>query len=202
MPPKKLAFPDEAIDNMIREIRGVRVILDSDLAALYGVSTKRLNEQFRRNRKRFPEDFVFQLSAKESAASRSQFATGSPQDVDSEAGETNRSQFATGSQKHRDPRLRPYAFTEHGALQAANILNSPDAIRMSVFVIRAFVKMREALQGTPDLARKLVALEKKLTGRLDVHEAAIVGVLQEIMKILNPPPSPPPLPKPRIGFNP
>jgi phage regulator Rha-like protein len=94
----------------------------------------------------------------------------------------------------------PYAFTEYGALMAANILNSPRAVQMSIFVVRAFAKMREALRGTPELARKLAALEKKLTARLDVHEAAIVQVLREVMQILNPPEAPE-SPRPRIGFH-
>jgi hypothetical protein len=85
---------------------------------------------------------------------------------------------------------------------AANILNSARAVQMSIFVVRAFAKMREALRGTRELARKLASLEKKLTGRLDVHEAAIVQVLQEVLQILNPPPPPPEPPKPRIGFTP
>ena len=178
MPETDLAL----IEQRIYTIRGVRVILDSDLAALYGVTTKRLNEQYRRNRKRFPEDFAFQLTAEEANSLRSQFAT---------------------SSSHGGRRYRPYAFTEHGALMAANILNSAQAVQMSIFVVRAFVKMREALRGTPELTRKLVALEKKLTSRLDVHEAAIVQVLQEILQILNP--SPPSLesepPRRRIGFH-
>jgi hypothetical protein len=156
------------------------VILDSDLAALYGVPTKRLNEQYRRNRKRFPEDFAFQLTAEEAKSLRSQIAT---------------------SSSHGGRRYRPYAFTEYGALMAANILNSTRAVHMSIFVVRAFAKMREALRGTPELARKLAALEKKLTARLDVHEAAIVQVLQEIMQILNPPTPPPEPPRRRIGFD-
>jgi hypothetical protein len=168
------------IGHRIYTIRGVRVILDSDLAALYGVRTKRLNEQYRRNRKRFPEDFAFQLTAEEANSLRSQIAT---------------------SSSHGGRRYRPYAFTEHGALMAANILNSSRAVQMSIFVVRAFAKMREALRGTPELARKLAALEKKLTARLDVHEAAIVQVLQEIMQILNPPPPPPEPPRRRIGFH-
>jgi len=94
----------------------------------------------------------------------------------------------------------PYAFTEHGALQAANVLRSKRPVEMSVFVIRAFVKMREALRGTPELARKLTQLEKKLTDRLNIHEAAIMEVLQEVMQILNPPPEPEP-PQHRIGFH-
>ena len=95
----------------------------------------------------------------------------------------------------------PYAFTEYGALMAANILNSARAVQMSIFVVRAFVKMREALRGTPELARRLAALEKKLTARFDVHEAAIVQVLREIMQILNPPPPPPERIRRRIGFH-
>ena len=168
------------IEQRIYTIRGVRVILDSDLAALYGVPTKRLNEQYRRNRKRFPEDFAFQLTVKEANSLRSQFAT---------------------SSSHGGRRYRPYAFTEHGALMAANILNSARAVQMSIFVVRAFAKMREALRGTPELARKLAALEKKLTARLDVHEAAIVQVLREIMQILSPPPPQPEPPRRRIGFH-
>jgi len=104
------------------------------------------------------------------------------------------------SGKHRGAAYRPYAFTEHGVLQAANVLRSKRAVEMSVFVIRAFVKMREALRGTPELARKLAALEKKLTDRLDVHEAAIVEVLQEVLQILNPPSEPEPRQR-RIGFH-
>jgi ORF6N domain len=193
MPSKKLTLPDEAIDKLIREIRGQKVILDSDLAALYGVSTKRLNEQFRRNRSRFPEDFAFQLTAEETGSLRSQIATGSL------SIRRMRSQIATASK--RNIRYRPYVFTEHGALQAANILNSARAVQMSVFVIRAFVKMRETLLGTRELARKLAALEKQLTSRLDSHEAAIVHVLQRVMDVIDPPALPPP-PKPRIGFKP
>jgi len=177
---------------MIRTIRGVRVMLDRDLAKIYGVPTFRFNEAIKRNRHRFPPDFMFQLTREEFDALKSQIAMSKPD---------NSSQFAMSSGKHRGAAYRPYAFTEHGALQAANVLRSPRAVQMSVFVIRAFVKMREALRGTPELARKLAALEKKLTARLDVHEAAIVQVLREVMQILNPPPSPPEPPRRRIGFH-
>ena len=172
----------EQIDGMIRTIRGTRVILDSDLAKIYGVPTFRFNEAIKRNRHRFPEDFMFQLTAEEAAALRSQIAM-----------------LKKGRGQHR--KYRPYAFTEHGALQAANVLRSSRAVKMSVFVIRSFVKMRETLRAAPELARKLAALEKKLTARLDVHEAAIVQVLQEVMQILNPPPTPTPA-RPQIGFTP
>ena len=177
----------EQIDGMIRTIRGVRVTLDRDLARdlakIYGVATKAFNKAVKRNRERFPEDFMFRVTQKEAEALRAA-----------------RSQFVT-LKRGQNIKYLPYAFTEYGALMAANILNSARAVQMSIFVVRAFAKMREALRGTPELARKLAALEKKLTARLDVHEAAIVQVLREVMQILNPPPAPPELPRRRIGFH-
>jgi len=113
----------------------------------------------------------------------------------------NRSQIVTGSQKHRDPRHRPYAFTEHGAIMAANVLNSPQATQMSVFVVRAFVKMRSAFGDSRELGRKLAQLDQELKIRLNIHQAALVDVLQRIMKILDPPPPPPEPPPPEIGFH-
>jgi len=192
----------EQVEPLIHEIRGERVILDSDLARLYGVTTKRLNEQVKRNQERFPSDFMFQLTAKESAALRSQIATGSLQAVERQGSASNRSQIATGSQKHRDPRLRAYAFTEHGAIMAANILNSSRAVQMSVFVVRAFLKMRALLGNKRELAKQLTTLEKELKQRLDIHEAAIVTILQRVMDIIDPPSEPPTPSKPRIGFRP
>lgn len=173
-------MPIEQIGSLIRTIRDQKVLLDADLARIYGVPTKALNQAVRRNISRFPPDFLFQLAQNESLA-------------------LNRSQIVTGSQKHRDPRLRPYAFTEHGAIMAANVLNSPQAVRMSVFIVRAFVQMRELLGSTKELAKQLASLEKKLTSRLDVHEVAIVEVLRRIMDILDPPPLPEP-PRKQIGF--
>jgi hypothetical protein len=108
----------EQVEPLIREIRGEKVILDSDLARLYGVTAKRLNEQVKRNRERFPADFVFQLTAKESAALRSQFATSSPQGVDPKSDARSRSQIAT-LKRGQNIKYRPYAFTEHGAIMAA-----------------------------------------------------------------------------------
>jgi hypothetical protein len=178
---KTLVVSKRQIDSMIRSIRGVRVMLDSDLAAIYGLSISRFNEAVKRNKERFPPDFMFQLTAEENASLRSQFAI-----------------LETGRGRHR--KYRPYAFTEYGALMAANILKSPRAVQMSIFVVRAFAKMRETLLASPDLAKKLALLEKKLTGRLDVHEAAIVKVLQDLMQILNPPPLPPDPPQRKIGF--
>jgi ORF6N domain len=193
MPRKpKPPIPIEQIDEMIRTIRGVRVMLDRDLAKIYGVPTFRFNEAIKRNRDRFPPDFMFQLTREEFGSLKSQVARSKP---------GNSSQFAMSSGKHRGAAYRPYVFSEHGALQAANVLRSQRAVQMSVFVIRAFVKMREALRGTPELARKLADLEKKLTDRLDVHEAAIVQVLREVMQILNPPAQPERPPRRRIGFH-
>jgi ORF6N domain-containing protein len=190
----------EQIDGMIRTIRGVRVILDRDLAQIYGVPTFRFNEAIKRNRHRFPEDFMFQLTREEFNSLTSQFAISKPGNSSQFAMRLKR-QTGTSNTGRGGRRTPPYAFTEHGALQGANVLRSPRAVQMSVFVIRAFVKMREALRGTPELARKLAALERKLTARLDVHEAAIVEVLQEVMQILNPPPPPPEPPRRRIGFH-
>lgn len=170
------------VEALIVTIREQKVILDSDLAKLYGVPTFRFNEAVKRNRHRFPSDFMFQLNADEFAALTSQ--------------------SAISKQSRGGRRTRPYAFTEHGALQAANILNSARAVQMSVYVIRAFVKMREALLESRALAQKLGELEKQLTGRLDVHEVAIVHVLRELMEVINPPPPPPEPPKPQIGFQP
>jgi hypothetical protein len=187
----KALIPVEVIEQRILLIRGQRVMLDADLAGLYGTTTKRLNEQVKRNRNRFPEDFMFQLTAREWADLTSQIAMSKAQ--------SNRSQFATGSQRHRDPRFAPYAFTEHGALMAANILRSERAIEMSVFVVRAFIRMRQMLIEQRGLARKLAELEEELTARLDVHETAINEILGQIKRLLSLPSEPEP-PKRRIGF--
>ena len=159
-------------------------MLDRDLAKIYGVATRVFNQAVKRNKTRFPEDFMFKLTRAEAESIR-----------------RSRSQNVT-LKRGQNIKYLPSAFTEYGALMAANILNSPRAVQMSIFVVRAFAKTRESLRAAPDLARKLATLEKKLTGRLDVHEAAIVGVLQQLMKILNPPPRPPPPPKKEIGFRP
>ncbi len=168
------------IGSLIRTIRGQRVILDFDLARIYGTPTKILNKAVNRNLERFPNDFIFQLTEEELENLRFQFGTLS---------------------LHGGRRYLPYAFTENGAIMAANVLNSPEAVRMSVFVVRAFVKMRDLLGGTKELARQLADLEKKLTARLDVHESVIVDVLRRVMEILDPPPLPPEPPKRRIGFH-
>jgi ORF6N domain len=187
MPPKKLTLPDEGIDNLIREIRGVRVILDSVLAVLYGVTTKRLNEQFRRNRTRFPEDFAFQLTPEEVINFGSQKAAGSSTQS------SMRSQNATASR--RNVRYRPWAFTEYGALMAANVLNSSQAVKMSLYVIRAFVKSRDELAANSAIAKRLTQIDNTLF----LHDSALRDLYQKLRPLLAPPPEPE---KPRIGFNP
>jgi hypothetical protein len=191
---KKLAPPD--IDALITTVRGQKVILDAELARIYGVPTKALNQAVKRNRDKFPEDFLFRLTPQEAQEARQPLRAPAVPEV-----MPNGSQIVTGSQKHRDPRHLPYAFTEHGAIMAANVLNSARATQMSVFVVRAFVKMRSAFKDSRELARKLALLEHEIKTRLDVHEVAIVEILQQIMKILDPPPPPPEPPAPEIGFH-
>ncbi|MCX7174062.1 MAG: ORF6N domain-containing protein [Proteobacteria bacterium] len=173
-PTKGGLVPLERIEGRILLLRGQKVMVDSDLAELYDVPTKRLNEQVKRNSERFPEDFVFRLTTEEVET-------------------LNRSQFATGSQKHRDPRLAPSALTEHGAIMAANVLNSPRAVEMSVYVVRAFVHLREAIASNQALAAKLNELERQLKG----HDQAIAGILDAIRELMAPPPTPKKRP---IGF--
>jgi hypothetical protein len=166
-----LAPPDPA--TFIRTIRGQRVILDSDLAKIYGVPTFRFNEAVKRNRQRFPEDFLFQLTTQEHEALISQIAMSKP-------GRGGR-------------RTRPFAFTEHGALQAANILNSAKAQAMSVYVIRAFIRMREELSANQAIAKRLAEIDNTLL----THDAALRELYQKIRPLLLPPPDPP---RRKIGF--
>lgn len=157
----------ERITHSILIVRGQRALLDSDIATLYGVTTKALNQAVKRNAERFPEDFMFRLLRTETEA-------------------LNRSQVVTGSQKHRDPRFAPFAFTEHGAIMAATILNSPRAVEMSVYVVRAFVRLRDILASNKELARRLDQLERKLT----THDQAILSILKAIRELVPPPPEP------------
>ena len=185
-----VAYTTVDITTLIVTVRGKRVILDADLARIYGVPTRRLNEQARRNAERFPPDFAFVLTEREVADLKSQIATSS--------GSPNRSQFVTTS-THGGRRKLPMVFTEHGAIMAASVLRSKRAVQMSVFVVRAFIRMRQMLVEQRGLARKLAELEKELTARLDVNETAINEMFRQIKRLLSPP-SEPELPKKRIGF--
>jgi ORF6N domain len=169
--------PVEHITHSIFVLRGTRVILDRDLAAIYGVTTGRLNEAVKRNARRFPEDFTFQLTQEEVELSRSQFAI-------------------LNSARGRNIKYLPHAFTEHGAIQAANVLNSPRAVETGVYVVRAFVKLRELLASNKELARRLDELEAGIEKKLNTHDQAIAAILSAIRQLMNPP-----TPKRRpIGF--
>jgi len=144
----------ERIERTIYLIRGEKVMLDRDLAELYEVQTKALNQAVRRNSNRFPDDFMFQLSEKEVA-------------------DLNRSQFVTGSEKHRDPRFRPYAFTEHGVAMLSTVLRSKRAIIVNIEIMRAFVKLRQMLASNAELSRRFDELESKYDKQFKVVFDAI-----------------------------
>jgi len=208
----------EVIATRIYMIRGQRVMLDKDLAKLYGVSVKRLNEQVKRNIKRFPQDFMFLLTlqevrvlrsqiatlntqlfiAQEDSNLRSQIATSSEQPVTEQDVRTLRSQFVTSKQGQHLKYL-PYAFTEQGVAMLSSVLNSQRAIQVNITIMRAFVKLRELLLTHKDLAEKIAALEKKYA----THDDKIQLIFEAIKKLLEPvPPQPSSEPKkPPIGFN-
>jgi hypothetical protein len=160
MAEKKFIASVEQIESRIFIVRGQKVMLDADLAELYGVETRRLNEQVSRNSERFPEDFMFQLTAEEFTNLKSQFATSS-----------------WGGR-----RKLPYVFTEHGAIMAASVLNSPRAIEISVHVVRAFVRLRELVAGNKELAQKLNQLERKV----GAHDRAIAELINAIRQLMTP----------------
>ena len=170
-----------AISSRILVLRGQRVLLDADLAALYGVPTKRLNEQVKRNRTRFPADFIFEPNAGERALLRSQFATSS-----------------WGGR-----RTAPLVFTEHGAIMAANLLSSPRAVEVSVYVVRAFVRLRELAATHGDLAKRLAELEEKTEALAKSHDTFSRNTrnqLKQVFDALRELMTPPDPPKRPIGF--
>lgn len=165
-------YEAHVVEAVIVTVRGQKVILDRDLAALYGVQTKMLNRAMKRNQDRFPPDFVFQITAEEGTALRCQ----------------------TGTSKSRGgQRYLPHVFTEHGAIMAATVLNSRQAVQMSVFVVRAFIKMREQLMNRAGLEKRLADIEKGLLS----HDAALRDLYQKIRPLLLAPPN---LPRKQIGF--
>jgi hypothetical protein len=171
-------FAAYSVAPLIRTIRGLRVILDTDLAKLYGVETRALNQAVKRNQDRFPGDFNFQLTPAEAAdvlRLRSQIVI-----------------LKTGRGRHL--KYAPFAFTEHGALMASTVLNSPRAVAMSVYVIRAFVKMREDLAANSAIFKRLAEIDKTLL----LHDGALRDIYQKLRPLLEPPPAPP---KPEIGFH-
>jgi len=168
------AVVPKSIENQIRVLRGQKVLLDSDLAALYAVEVRALNQAVKRNKERFPPDFVFQLSAEEN--------------------EELKSQSVISSGSHGGRRHVPYAFTEHGAIMAASVLNSSGAVEMSIYVVRAFLRLRETLASHKALAAKLAELEQ----RLETHDGKIDEIISAIRVLAMPPEKP----VGRIGFRP
>ena len=166
-------IPVERVESKILSIRGQKIILDSHLAQLYGVTTSRLNEQVKRNIARFPTDFMFRLNKKEF--------------------NNLKSQFATSSSGWGGRRKLPYAFTEHGAIMAASVLNSKRAVAASIYVVRAFVKLRQLLAPYKEIMKKLQQLENKL----QIHDKQIIEVVRAI-RLLMPPPET--KPKKPFGF--
>ncbi|OGT29569.1 MAG: hypothetical protein A2W28_07840 [Gammaproteobacteria bacterium RBG_16_51_14] len=160
------------MDIPILTLRGLPVMMDADLARLYGVLTKRLNEQVKRNADRFPEDFAFRLTAEEK------------QQVVANCDHLANLKFA---------KSLPWAFTEHGALMAANVLNSTEAVKMSVFIVRAFIRQREVLATNAVILKRLAEIDKSLL----VHDNVLRDIYQKLLPLLQPPPT---SPKRRIGF--
>jgi hypothetical protein len=174
-------------------IREAAVVLDADLAALYGVETKVLNQAVKRNAERFPEDFCFQLTSKEFSILKSQIAISRSDVIEEEEDMKMWSQFVTTSSKYRKAQAFPYAFTEHGALMAASILNSKEAVTMSLYIIRAFVKQREALSANQVILKRLAEIDKTLL----THDSALRKLYQQLLPLLQPGEK---TEKPFIGF--
>jgi hypothetical protein len=179
--------PKKPIESLILTLRGQKVILAADLAEIYGVPTRRLNEQVKRNADRFPVDFLFLLSAGEFAGLQTQGV------VTADGRMALRSQIAT-LKRGQHSKYLPHAFTEHGAIMAATVMNSPEAVAMSVFVVRAFVRMREHLAANAAILKRLAEIDRTLLE----HDAALRDVYRKLLPMLQPPPEPP---KRRIGFN-
>ena len=174
MPQKKAIVPVGKIEQRILLIRGEKVIIDADLAEFYGVPTKRLNEQVKRNKARFPKDFMFRLSATEKA------------EVVANCDHLSKLKFS---------KTLPYAFTEHGSIMAASILNSRRAVEVSVYIVRAFVKIRRMIAEHRELSRKIVQIERHLAN----HDEQIIELIKAIKQLLKPEAPPK---KRRIGFHP
>ena len=172
MDESKSVVPVGKIENRILLIRDEKVIIDADLAEFYGVSTKRLNEQVKRNKGRFPDDFMFQLAPAEKA------------EVVANCDHLENLKYS---------KALPYAFTEHGAIMAAGVLNTSRAIEISVFIVRAFIKVRQMVAGHKDLQRKIAQIEMRLTD----HDEQIIELVNLIKQLLNPEPPPK---KRRIGY--
>jgi hypothetical protein len=189
----KEIIPAEQIVRQIFYFRGEKVLLDFDLAALYGVATKALNQAVKRNRERFPDDFMFQLTAEEVLILRSQTVTSSQQTAGNQEITKNWSQIVTSSRKYRGTKYRPYAFTEEGIAMLSSVLKSKRAVKVNIAIMRAFVRLRRMLETNRELARKFSELER----RVDKHDEEIAGILEAIRQLMGPPEKP----RREIGFH-
>jgi hypothetical protein len=183
----------ERIAHRIHLFRGQKVLLDFDLAALYGVATKVLNQAVKRNRGRFPADFMFQLNAEAMANLKSQIVISNSQDVHDKRLPKNRSQIVTDSLKHRELRSRPFAFTEQGVAMLSSVLNSERAVRVNIAIMRAFVRLRQMLDTNRELAQKFSELEQ----HVGKHDEEIAAILEAIRRLM----APPEKPRREIGFH-
>jgi ORF6N domain len=189
----KQSMAEEPLEPLILTVRGRRVIRDVDLARLYEVRTKALNQAVKRNALRFPSDFAFQLTRADDAEVRASNESSAKNMAQNQSGGTHWSQFVTSSQKHRRAAFRPWVFTEHGSLMAANVLRSAHAVQMSIFVIRAFVRLREDIAANAAILRRLTEIDETLLQ----HDAALRDVYKKLQPLLAPPNEPQ---KRRIGF--
>ena len=186
-------IPTGQIEQSIYLLRGQKVLLDFDLARLYGVTTKALNQAVKRNWERFPDDFMFRLTSEEMSNLKSQIVTSKQQGPGKKAITSNRSQFVTGSLKHREAKSRPFAFTEQGVAMLSSVLKSPRAVKVNIAIMRAFVKLRETLETNRELAQKFSELQARV-GRHDEEIAAIINAIRQLM-------APPEKPRRDIGFH-
>jgi hypothetical protein len=188
------AIPTDNIAPLIKTVRGQRVIPASDLAKLYGTVAYRLNEAVKRNKIRFPSDFVFRLTRAEAAElSTSQSAMLNADAVVGQRLDRSGAQDQTSVKRGSNIKHLPYAFTEHGAIMAASVLSSPQAVAMSVYIVRAFVQQRELLRANDAFLKRLAEIDQTLL----LHDKALRDIYQKLLPLLQPPPDPP---KPKIGF--
>lgn len=191
---RKEIVPVDQIAHRIRQLRGEKVLLDYDLAPLYGVAVKVLNQALKRNQLRFPNDFMFQLTDEQAAFLRSLSSSVQDREVaQRQEATTNWSRFVTSSPKHRGAKYQPYAFTEEGVAMLSSILNSERAVKVNIAIMRAFVRLRQALDTNRELAKKFAEPERRV-GKHDEEIAAILEAIRQLM-------APPEKPRREIGFH-
>lgn len=181
----------EIIHNKIYEIRGHKVMLDYEIAEMYEVETKRINEQVKRNIERFPEDFMFQLTENEWVMMRSQIVTTS---------DSNWSQIATSSKKHRGKSYLPFAFTEHGVTMLASVLRSEKAVKVSIAVVRAFITLKQYIADRKNISKQINSIKDELSERIDEQDVQIIEIYQVLDKLIQDKEEQKPVKREPIGF--